>query len=201
MYLCSIENKVKTNSVKVLLLDNYDSFTFNLYHYLDAHGAEVLVRRNDEISLEETETVEKIVLSPGPGLPQESGKLLSIIDFAKREKPILGVCLGMQALAIDAGGDLINLQKVKHGISEIIEIDTCSKLFHGFHNQLEVGLYHSWAVKRNFSSDWNEIAWNSEGILMAMEHKNLPLYGVQFHPESVMTPLGKKIIHHFLTKL
>lgn len=201
VYLCSIANKGKRNSVKVLLLDNYDSFTYNLCHYLEADGAEVSVHRNDAFDWELLAGVDKLVLSPGPGLPGEAGVLLELITRAKARLPILGVCLGMQALAIESGGTLRNLQQVRHGICEHIDVDPSARFFEGFDAQQEVGLYHSWCVSADLPSEWTPTAWTSDGVLMAMEHQTLPLYGVQFHPESVMTPQGKAMIHRFLTKL
>lgn len=180
---------------RILLLDNYDSFTYNLSHYISGEGVEVDVILNDEIDCSTLARYDKIVLSPGPGLPIESGRLNEVIELSAGLCPILGVCLGMQAMAEYLGGELYNQNIVKHGVSESIHIQE-SKLFIGLEQDIEVGLYHSWAVREE--GDFNIIAKSETNIVMAIENISKQMYGVQFHPESVLTPNGRKIIRNFL---
>jgi anthranilate synthase/aminodeoxychorismate synthase-like glutamine amidotransferase len=184
--------------VRILLIDNYDSFTYNLVHYLVGEGADVEVVRNDELRAVQLNSFDKVVISPGPGLPEESGQLLEFLDKITGRAPILGVCLGMQALAIHAGGMLYNLEQVRHGVSVKCDFDPNSPLFKGLENPFFVGLYHSWAVKEPLLSGYNVIARSEEGVIMAMQHESLPVFAVQFHPESVLTPHGKRLISNFL---
>ena len=184
--------------MKILVVDNFDSFTFNLVHYLEAFDCEVDVFRNNELDGVDASAYDKIVLSPGPGLPRESGQLMRFIAEQFDHKPVLGVCLGMQALAEFSGEELYNLSRVRHGIAEQMNIDQSGKLFTGLPQQFEVGLYHSWAVKLADKSAWLPLAYSESGVLMAMQHRDLPLYGVQFHPESILTGHGKQIIRNFL---
>ena len=162
-------------------------------------GAEVTVRRNDEISAEETDIYTHLVLSPGPGLPKESVNLMAIINRHVQHKPILGICLGMQALAEHFGGLLYNQKAVKHGVTTEIETLEHSSLFKGLPKRFTVGLYHSWAV--NESSLPTELAVSAkstENVIMALEHKTLPVYGVQFHPESILTQYGREMLQNWL---
>jgi anthranilate synthase component 2 len=184
--------------VKILVVDNFDSFTFNLVHYLEAFDCEVCVFRNNELEEVDAGSFDKIVLSPGPGLPQESGGLMALIGDYHLHKPILGVCLGMQALAAFTGAKLVNLDAVKHGVSEKMTISNPGKIFYGLPQEMQVGLYHSWAVELQQNSPWIELARSESGVLMAIRHKTLPLFGVQFHPESILTENGKQIIRNFL---
>lgn len=184
--------------MKILVIDNFDSFTFNLVHYLEAFDCRVDVLRNNELAGKDFSSYDKAVLSPGPGLPHESGDLMAFIGDYHQQLPILGVCLGMQALGQFFGAELVNLDQVKHGVSETIHISRPGKLFRGLPPELEVGLYHSWAVCLPGESLFEEQARSASGVLMAMEHKILPLYGVQFHPESILTERGKEIIFNFL---
>ncbi len=179
---------------RILLIDNFDSFTFNLAHYIVSAGADAIVVRCDE----EVDPLkfDKIVFSPGPGLPQDRKEMFKIIELVDGKRPILGVCLGMQAIAIHLGGEIYNQQVVKHGVQEKIQLDN-STLFLNLPSEIEVGLYHSWAVKENVGK-FRETAFSKDGILMALEDKTKNLYGVQFHPESVMTPMGRTIIENFL---
>ena len=185
--------------MKVLLLDSFDSFTYNLFHYLEALGCDVQVARNTEISLKEIAAFDKIVLSPGPGLPKDSGILMDLLAEYAAKKPILGVCLGMQAIALHFGGSLYNLPQVKHGVAEIAIQQTESILFEGVPARFEVGLYHSWAVDASTAPDLKATVLSENGILMALEHDTLPVYAVQFHPESILTPAGKKILENFIS--
>ncbi|MCE3295955.1 MAG: anthranilate synthase component TrpG [Crocinitomicaceae bacterium] len=184
--------------MKILVVDNFDSFTFNLVHYLEAFDCEVSVFRNNELEKADAGSFDKIVLSPGPGLPRESGGLMSLISDYYDKKPILGVCLGMQALAEFTGAELINLNHVKHGVSEKMTVSDPGKLFLNLPSEMQVGLYHSWAVNLQPESPWLGLARSESGVLMAIEHKDLPLFGVQFHPESILTENGKQIILNFL---
>lgn len=184
--------------MKILVIDNFDSFTFNLVHYLEGLNAEVFVMRNDAIDFDFAETCDKIVLSPGPGLPNEAGNLMSFIAEFYEKKPILGVCLGMQALAIHFGDELYNLGEIKHGISEKINLLGNSILFNKLQATFNVGLYHSWAVKLNKTSPLKEVAMSENQVLMAIEHRDFPLFGVQFHPESILSEFGKEILENFL---
>ncbi|MEN8927963.1 MAG: aminodeoxychorismate/anthranilate synthase component II [Flavobacteriales bacterium] len=184
----------------IFVVDNYDSFTYNLVHYFESLDVEVTIKRNDEFELEELESYDKIVLSPGPGLPKDAGLLLEVIAKYHRFKPILGVCLGHQALAQYFGARLINLPEVFHGVSSKIELDNSHYLFHGLSEIEEVGRYHSWAI-----SDWpntlREIAYTTENFTnMAFYHKEYNCVGVQFHPESVLTPNGLKMIENWVIK-
>jgi anthranilate synthase/aminodeoxychorismate synthase-like glutamine amidotransferase len=185
--------------LKLLLIDNYDSFTYNLYHYLAEICTSITVARNDEISVEETDEYSHIVLSPGPGLPRESHHLMAIVNRQVTQKPMLGICLGMQAIALHFGGVLYNQQVVKHGVTTLITADTKSALFKNLPDQFTVGLYHSWAVREaNLPAILRISAKSQDGVLMALEHKKLPVAGVQFHPESILTPQGKNILRNWL---
>lgn len=184
--------------MKVLLLDNFDSFTFNLFHYLEAFGCDVTVARNNAITLAEIERFDKIVLSPGPGLPKDAGVMPALLDAYIDRKPILGVCLGMQAIGEHFGGRLYNQQEVKHGVAEPCRHNGDNRLFRGIPETFEAGLYHSWAVALDEDSPLKPTAYSDSGVLMAFEHADLPVTGVQFHPESVLTPQGRKMIANFL---
>ena len=184
--------------MKVLLIDNFDSFTFNLFHYLEAEGAEVTVLRNDEIEMESVPKFDKIVFSPGPGLPAQAGKMMEVIGNFHTLIPMLGVCLGMQALGEFFGGSLYNLSEVKHGKSERCELITESKLFAKIPTSFQVGLYHSWAVDIDHASSLKALAYSENQVLMSFEHVVFPLFGVQFHPESILTEHGKQLIRNFL---
>jgi anthranilate synthase component 2 len=186
--------------MKILLLDNYDSFTYNLLHYLEKiEEVEVSVILNDEIDLGTIESFDALVLSPGPGLPKEAGKLLKVIQIAiEREIPILGVCLGMQALAVHFGVELYNQEKVKHGVSEACEISNHSSIFRDIPSTINVGLYHSWAVKSELNIDLIPLAFSENNVLMALQHRSKRIYAVQFHPESILTEFGNKMIENFV---
>ncbi|MDR9442015.1 MAG: aminodeoxychorismate/anthranilate synthase component II [Schleiferiaceae bacterium] len=187
--------------MKVLLVDNYDSFTYNLQHYLAQCGAQVEVRRNDALSLAEVALFERVVLSPGPGLPEAAGLTLPLIEHYGTEKPILGVCLGCQALAQYAGGRLYNQQEVAHGIQRRMHRKGPSWLLEGLPAHLAVGLYHSWAVEAaSLAAPWRCTAFRDTGALMALEHETLPLAGVQFHPESIMSEQGLRLLQNWLAR-
>lgn len=186
---------------KILLLDNYDSFTYNLYHIVNELGYnDIEVFRNDAISLEDIEKYDKIILSPGPGIPSEAGILLPLIQQYASRKSILGVCLGHQAIGEAFGAGLINLPNVYHGISSDIKIIADDPvLFQDLEQKIEVGRYHSWAVDCNeLPKELIVTAIDDNGIIMALKHTTYDVHGIQFHPESVLTPLGKQMISNFL---
>jgi anthranilate synthase component 2 len=186
-------------AVRILLLDNIDSFTYNIYHYLEALGAEVTVIDHTIIEPELLQSFDGLVISPGPGLPKEAGKLMEILHKAVTLKlPTLGVCLGMQAIAEYFGGTIFNQQEVKHGQQATITHANESKLFKGIPAQFHVGLYHSWAVEEALPSVLVATAFSEDGIMMALEHGSLPVYGVQFHPESILSEYGKELFGNFL---
>lgn len=185
---------------KVLVIDNYDSFTYNLVHYLEALDAEVTVLRNDEVTLDDPKDYEKLLLSPGPGVPSEAGLLKQIIKKYAVSKSILGVCLGQQAIAEVFGGSLINLQTVHHGIAAKIEITVKQEpLFAGLNTQIQVGRYHSWSVDPASLPACLEVtSADTTGNIMSLRHRDLDVRGVQFHPESVLTPFGRQIIQNWI---
>jgi len=180
-------------------LDNYDSFTYNLVHILEPFVDGVDVIRNDQLDLASVDKYDRIVLSPGPGLPSESGLMPDLIERYHKQKPILGVCLGMQALAQHYDIPLKNLDQVRHGQVTEISFDGDNALFKSIMAPMEVGLYHSWIVDHeSLPDEMQALAFSKEGVLMAMQHKELPLTGIQFHPESVMTPMGATLIRNWL---
>lgn len=185
--------------MKIVIIDNYDSFVYNLSHLLKELGAEVTVKRNDQFQLEELEAFDKILLSPGPGIPEEAGLLLDVIRTYAGKKPILGVCLGEQAIGEVYGGNLTNLDEVFHGIQSTITLTTRDYLFEGLPSQIQVGRYHSWVVDQKGLPDCLEVtAVSKEGYIMALRHKTLDVRGVQFHPESVLTPDGKQMLANWI---
>ena len=188
--------------MKILLFDNYDSFTYNLLHILKELGADVEVHRNDKISLEEIERFDKILLSPGPGIPEEAGILLPLIRRYAPTKSILGVCLGEQAIGEACGATLINLTDVHHGVCSDIRIVAKDPIFEGLEPGIRVGRYHSWAVSKENFPDCLEITAvdTEEGQIMGLRHREYNVRGIQFHPESVLTPKGKTIIENWLKR-
>ena len=193
-------------AMRILVLDNYDSFTYNLVHLVEGiTGQSVSVRLNDQIDLSEVDEFDRIVLSPGPGLPSQAGKMPDLIHRFGHTHAILGVCLGHQAIAECFGAALINLTQVHHGVSHPIYVDTeklkaPSRLFRGLSPLLDAGRYHSWVVnEKTLPADLCVTARDSDGVVMAMEHQILDICGVQFHPESVLTPQGETIVRNWLT--
>lgn len=186
--------------LRILILDNYDSFTFNLFHYCKQFCEDVVVLRNDEVKLEELSSFDKFVLSPGPGLPQDAGIMNELISRFHKERPILGVCLGMQAIAEFYGGVLSNLPQVLHGVqSECIVKSGGAQLFKGIHSPFKIGHYHSWVVEPSSLPTELEISSiNEHGHIMAIQHRTDPVCGVQFHPESILTEHGLKIIENWI---
>jgi len=191
--------------MKILVIDNYDSFVFNLVHYLEEFSNNVTVVRNDEIEISQVHDYDAILLSPGPGVPEEAGKLKEIIRTYASQKPILGVCLGQQAITEVFGGSLENLSRVYHGVATKIKvIDSSEILYQGLPTELEIGRYHSWVVHQQLPDCLIATSVDEEGNIMSIRHKEYEVRAVQFHPESVLTPEGKKMIHNWvehLTKL
>ena len=188
---------------KIVIIDNYDSFTYNLAHLVKELGAEVKVVRNDQFEMTELEPYDKIILSPGPGIPEEAGLLLEVIRTYAGKKPILGVCLGEQAIGQVFGGKLTNLKDVFHGVQTPVFLLKAndSYLFDGLSDVIQVGRYHSWVVDQDgFPEDLVMTAVSNEGQIMALRHKEYDVQGIQFHPESVLTPDGKAILQNWLNK-
>lgn len=185
--------------MRIVIIDNYDSFTYNLSHLVKELGADVTVYRNDQFELRDLETFNKIILSPGPGIPEEAGLLLDVIKAYKGKKPILGVCLGHQAIGEVFGGELTNLSEVFHGVATEGTQFGHDEIFKGLPRRIMMGRYHSWVVsKENFPDCLEITAESDEGQIMALKHKNYDIRGIQFHPESVLTPDGKTIIRNWL---
>ena len=186
--------------MKILVFDNYDSFTYNLVQIIEQIvGSEVDVFRNDKIALEDIDKYDKIILSPGPGIPEEAGILLELIKKYAPSKSIFGVCLGQQAIAEAFGGSLINLSEIYHGVAtESIQINA-HQIFNGLPETLEVGRYHSWAVNPdNLPVELEITSVDKNGMIMSLKHKSYDVHAVQYHPERILTPDGKKILENFL---
>lgn len=184
---------------KIIIIDNYDSFTYNLSHLVKELGADVTVVRNDQFKIEELEAYDKIILSPGPGIPSEAGLLLDVIRHYAGKKPILGVCLGHQAIGEVFGAQLENLSDVFHGVATPCRLLTDDLLFAGLPTDITVGRYHSWVVSRKALPHCLEVTAESpEGQIMALCHKTLNIRGIQFHPESVLTPEGRKMLQNWM---
>ncbi|MBR6286618.1 MAG: aminodeoxychorismate/anthranilate synthase component II [Bacteroidaceae bacterium] len=185
--------------MKIVIIDNYDSFTYNLFHLVKQMGQEVDVIRNDKFELDELETYDKIILSPGPGIPEEAGKLLDVIRTYAGRKPILGVCLGHQAIGEVFGAKLKNLSEVFHGVATPATITKDDYLFNSLPERIMVGRYHSWVVDEEGLPDCLETTSTSdEGFIMSLRHKEYDIRGIQYHPESVLTPDGKTIIENWV---
>lgn len=185
----------------ILLIDNYDSFSYNLYQLVGTVYPDIRVVRNDETGISEIEQMapSHIIISPGPGRPRQAGVCEQVIDYFKDKIPILGVCLGHQAICETFGGVIGYAARLMHGKMSVIRVDTDSVLFRGLPNQMEAARYHSLAVSRGSLPDTLTVTAETEaGEIMAVEHKNYQVYGVQFHPESVLTPNGKEILENFL---
>lgn len=193
--------------MKILVFDNYDSFTYNLVHLAEKiTGTKVDIFRNDEIAMEAVKAYDKIILSPGPGIPSEAGLLLPLIKEYAPAKSILGVCLGHQAIGEAFGGTLVNLSTVYHGVATEIKIMHGGKtagndLFKGLGTEMEVGRYHSWVIgNENFPDELEVTARDDNNYIMALRHKVYDVQGVQFHPESVLTPKGEQLLSNWLTQ-
>lgn len=184
---------------KILVIDNYDSFTYNLVHYLEDLDCEVTVKRNDKLSIEDVEAFDKIVLSPGPGIPDEAGLLKEIIETYAPTKSILGVCLGQQAIGEVFGGSLENLDNVYHGVATNVTQSVDDELlFNGLDKTFEVGRYHSWVVSKDLPDSLEATSFDENGQIMSLRHKVYDVKGVQYHPESVLTPNGKTILKNWV---
>jgi len=188
--------------MKILVLDNYDSFTYNLVHIIRELGYEMDIFRNDKIAIEDVSSYDKILLSPGPGIPQEAGILKQVIEAYGPSKSILGVCLGHQAIAEVYGATLFNLPNVLHGVTSKVKVTQRNeKIFFGIPESFSATHYHSWAVlPETIIGELEVTAVNNDGLVMALAHKKFDVRGVQFHPESVMTEFGKKIIGNWLKR-
>lgn len=185
----------------IVIIDNYDSFTYNLSHLVKELGANVTVIRNDQFQLPQLEAFDKIILSPGPGIPSEAGLLLDVIRTYAGKKPILGVCLGHQAIGEVFGGTLTNLSDVFHGVATPAHITADDYLFEGLPRTIEVGRYHSWVVDaESLPSCLEATSVSDEGFIMSLRHREFDIRGIQYHPESVLTPDGKQILSNWLRK-
>lgn len=186
--------------MRILVFDNYDSFTYNLVHLVEKiTGKRVDVFRNDEIAMEKVAGYDKIILSPGPGIPSEAGMLLALIGEYAPTKSILGVCLGHQAIGESFGGNLVNLSTVYHGVANDLIVNRATPLFNNLPVRFPVGRYHSWIVSdENFPEELEVTARDENGYIMALQHKKFDVQGVQFHPESVLTPAGEEIMRNWL---
>ena len=195
-----VKHHLKTVILKILVFDNYDSFTYNLVHLVEKiTHQKVDVYRNDQITLEKVNDYDKIILSPGPGIPIEAGLLLPLIKEYASAKSILGVCLGHQAIGEAFGGKLLNLSTVYHGVATSCKLRATSPLFKGLPETIEVGRYHSWIIsEENFPDELEITARDENNYIMALQHKKFDVQGVQFHPESVLTPMGEEIMRNWL---
>ncbi|GGE16495.1 anthranilate synthase component II [Psychroflexus salis] len=184
---------------KIAVIDNYDSFVYNLVHYLEEFAAQVDVFRNDEVSLTQLEKYDKILLSPGPGIPDEAGLLKEIINHFAGKIPLFGVCLGQQAIMEVFGGKLVNLEKVYHGVATQIDVTVKDEvLFKDLSTPLEVGRYHSWVIDTKIPDCLEVTSLDENQQIMSIRHREFDLRAVQFHPESVLTPHGKKMIQNWV---
>ena len=193
-------NNITLDKKPILVIDNYDSFTYNLVHLINELGFEAVVWRNDKFALEDIAAYDKILLSPGPGIPEEAGLLLEVIKTYAPTKSIMGVCLGQQAIAEAFGGSLLNLGKPMHGIATpITVIDKNELTFKDCIEPIEVGRYHSWVVNTADLPDSLVVtSTDKDGQIMSLRHQTLDVRGVQFHPESVLTPQGKQMMKNWL---
>lgn len=185
----------------ILILDNYDSFTYNLYQYVGTINSNIKVIRNDKITVREIEKLHPshIIISPGPGFPSDAGICIEVIQKLAGKIPMLGVCLGHQAIGEAFGGDIVHAPTLMHGKADIVKINTDCRIFNGLDKEAEVGRYHSLVVSRETLPSALEItALSRDGLIMGLKHKEYEVYGIQFHPESVLTPSGFKIIENFL---
>ena len=185
--------------MKIVIIDNYDSFTYNLSHLVKELGADVTVFRNDKFLLNEIEQYDKIILSPGPGIPSEAGLLLDVIRTYRGRKPMLGVCLGHQAIGEEFGARLTNLSTVYHGVATEGTQYGNDPIFRGMPKRIIMGRYHSWVVDSTSLPECLEVtAMSDDGYIMALRHRHYDIHGIQFHPESVLTPEGRQIVKHWL---
>jgi anthranilate synthase component 2 len=183
--------------MKIFIVDNFDSFTYNLVHYLEDLGAEVIVQRNNQLDFSMITSCDAIVLSPGPGLPDNAGDLKKVITHFQNDKPILGVCLGHQAIGEVFGGQLVNLSKVHHGVKGKITVEP-DALYTDLPQTFKVGRYHSWVVDKSLPDALIPTSVDENGEIMSMKHKTKNIVGIQFHPESILTSNGKTILKNWL---
>lgn len=187
--------------IQVVIIDNYDSFTYNLKHLVKELGAEVTVYRNDQFRMEDLEHFDKIILSPGPGIPSEAGLMPEVIKQYAGKKPILGVCLGHQAIGEAFGGTLTNLSDVFHGVATPATITVKDYIFEGLPDKIEVGRYHSWVVDRETLPESLEVtSVSDEGYIMSLRHREFDIRGIQYHPESILTKEGRQIMKNWLER-
>ena len=185
--------------MEICIVDNYDSFTYNLAHAVKSLGVGVTVLRNDRFKLEDLEKYDKLILSPGPGIPSEAGLLLDVVKSYAGRKPMLGVCLGEQAIGEAFGAKLVNLKDVYHGVQTPVEITAKDYIFDSLPDEIQAGRYHSWVVSReNFPACLEITAVSKDGCIMGLRHRTMDVHGIQFHPESVLTPDGITIISNFI---
>ncbi len=185
----------------ILLIDNYDSFSYNLYQYIGEIRSDIRVIRNDELSVAQIRELapERIIISPGPGRPEDAGVIIDVVKELGSEIPILGVCLGHQAICSAFGATITYAGQLMHGKQSTVTLDTGSLLFRGLSEQTPVARYHSLAADQNtMPAELKVTAFTADGEIMAVQHRDYPVYGVQFHPESIMTPLGKQMLRNFL---
>jgi len=187
--------------MKVLIIDNYDSFTYNLVHLIECFTDDYEVWRNDAIDMLKVADFDAILLSPGPGLPNEAGLMTELIKQYISTKPILGICLGCQALGEYFGAELYNMKAVKHGLQTPIKIIDHKNLYEGLPNTIAVGRYHSWALKLKDDSNLIPTAYDEQNTLMSFRHRDLAVYGIQYHPESIMSPDGMKLIENWMNSI
>ena len=196
-----LTNMKHKSNIKILVLDNYDSFTYNLVHIIRelGYGEQMTVVRNDKISLEEIEEYDKILLSPGPGLPKDAGIMPDLIAKYGKDKHILGICLGHQGISENYGASLFNMPEVLHGVGTSATILGKDPLFEGVPEKLQVARYHSWCVDaESLNGELNLLAIDDENRVMAVKHKTYSVYGLQFHPESVITEHGIQMMKNWL---
>lgn len=188
------------SNMRVLIIDNYDSFTYNLLHIVEQYVAEVFVFRNDEIPLDSLDAYDKILLSPGPGLPEEAGDLMKLLDLLPEKTSLLGICLGCQAIALHFGSKLYNLDEVQHGVRNTMYVcDRKDPLLKNVPDSFSVGRYHSWAVrKEGLSLELKVSGTTADGTIMSLYHEKKSIYGIQYHPESIMSEYGKLLIKNWL---
>ncbi len=185
--------------MKLLIIDNYDSFTYNIVHAIRSLGIEPEICRNDMIGIDDIERYDKIIISPGPGIPSEAGIVPEMLQRYATSKPILGICLGHQAIGERFGAKLKNLPNVYHGVKSTITVNQPDYLFEGLADRLDVGRYHSWVVSKDSFPDCLEIlATSPDGEIMALRHREYDIRGVQFHPESILTPEGINILRNWI---
>lgn len=188
--------------MKIAIIDNYDSFVFNLVRYLDEiENVETIVQRNDKVDFNELESCHAILLSPGPGIPSEAGKLTEVIDTFHDQKSILGVCLGHQAIGEYFGANLKCNEAPIHGKSSQVKHQDEDELFNSVPIEFKVGRYHSWSIDQNLPDTLLATAYSNDNEIMAIKHKDLPIHGVQFHPESILTPHGRKMINNWIKSI